>query len=889
MTIVSAVCTLFLLVGEDSWTLFIAKQYDFLYDVLTYVVFFLLVCEFILKFVGTTGYRWSLQCWIDFISTVSIILSLQLSSSGAAEGTNVGPSSFVSETLRAALVSTRVSRLSRLVRIVRLVRVPKLISICQRVQDKKLVTTPPPSETEPDTSEECREQWGQKKLHELEDRVSFDIAMKVILSGLFLTLVLPFLEPMLEDAGPQRALEWISLASERDVHKSATHFIIAYPATLHLQVNGSIWHSSPDRVSMLRPAEIRYIQYGLSSASNISTYALLDTSAEMHLAAAYSLLRTVAITLILGTQSMFLIHVLHHHLLSPLASMIECISHSLDLKVLHDLESTLCWGSGEVREKRADTELPVTVPRRTGRHWWHLGMQGSREIGLLTMAFQSLLQANEFLKVDKRKKEKNIAFLQVLQMETPRQAMIAHLDSLLEETYHTPGMRTELTRLFNTLRTKKLDTPQFDSGEFTQALDQQWLNEDFCTDSSPWEARFAPTSVTQHECSTTVFRCASRDFSLTLPPLRAMPQEADMLVQQYFYRRYKTPQDSRNQLRDMVSYLQQTSSCESMDWTTIDSITNQHTLVWVSAVIFDILQFRHWTSVHASCWLDFVNDLAKRCSSMQPFYNELRAAALAWNVLYLIVTMRLDVWFASHDLFSLCLACLSRCVQHPGFESSSQRSLMDWRTLSHQDNSVERLLGAHFCEILRPHLRTLMPAQTAETRGMISAQVVVLLIATRPGNALSLIRDLVTVNRDKSGHSSMAPILMMRALLALGDYFETWNSPASFDHWAYRRVEQMRYQRQLERETCPRTTLPIDAMTFVQVKAYRYRLFCHFIVRPVASNLHRLMKKQPTSLALIRALNITSAACDKVIQDQTRAAESTSTSDPPVQVVHIHR
>lgn len=126
--------TIFSIFADDFKKWCFGSEVDYIFDVLTIAAFIFFTIEFICKVdLGRGAFCYSMNCFLDFMSTISLIADLAMVSEdimaggGGAGGGGADKAKF-GKAGRASRVGTKVGRLVKVVRLLRLTKLTKLFN-----------------------------------------------------------------------------------------------------------------------------------------------------------------------------------------------------------------------------------------------------------------------------------------------------------------------------------------------------------------------------------------------------------------------------------------------------------------------------------------------------------------------------------------------------------------------------------------------------------------------------------------------------------------------------------------------------------------------------------------------------------------------------------------
>lgn len=136
-TIIMTILTVFVLFADDIKNLSTDKYADDPFSIVTAILFGYFFIEFVIQCIVIDGYLWSFFFYLDFLSTISMILDLSwfyaflISSISGDATTNKSGSKIknlvsIAKASRAARIGSRAVRILRVLRIIRLVRISKI-------------------------------------------------------------------------------------------------------------------------------------------------------------------------------------------------------------------------------------------------------------------------------------------------------------------------------------------------------------------------------------------------------------------------------------------------------------------------------------------------------------------------------------------------------------------------------------------------------------------------------------------------------------------------------------------------------------------------------------------------------------------------------------------
>lgn len=136
-TIIMTILTVFVLFADDIKNLSTDKYADDPFSIVTAILFGYFFIEFVVQCIVIDGYLWSFFFYLDFLSTISMILDLSwfyaflISTISGDSTTNKSGSKIknlvsIAKASRAARIGSRAVRILRVLRIIRLVRISKI-------------------------------------------------------------------------------------------------------------------------------------------------------------------------------------------------------------------------------------------------------------------------------------------------------------------------------------------------------------------------------------------------------------------------------------------------------------------------------------------------------------------------------------------------------------------------------------------------------------------------------------------------------------------------------------------------------------------------------------------------------------------------------------------
>ena len=135
--------TLWALFGDDIRQVTTNVKGDFTFYLLTLICFILFLVEIILSFICKPDYRWGFFFYLDFISTISLLIDVGFISDPIMGGGDSGGTSSAksaasfAKTARASRIGTRAGRVVRIIRLIRLIRIVKLYKASQQAEEKR--------------------------------------------------------------------------------------------------------------------------------------------------------------------------------------------------------------------------------------------------------------------------------------------------------------------------------------------------------------------------------------------------------------------------------------------------------------------------------------------------------------------------------------------------------------------------------------------------------------------------------------------------------------------------------------------------------------------------------------------------------------------------------
>jgi hypothetical protein len=541
------------------------------------------------------------------------------------------------------------------------------------------------------------------------------------------------------------------------------------------------------------------------------SFAVEDISAYVQSEAIFSIIRTCAIVIILGFQSGFLVHVIHKNLVIPLEGMVDCIGRTLNLEVLQKVEANFTWGRSNrwqdkgkktmeenelaptsrrltakvhlkklwdgVRRRRSD-EAPLIeedsndlfgkpkLKRRNSRHWWHLpkgsAPEAANEIGLITVAFQSVLKANEYLKDDKHKRNARMTSQnkQILDLETPVHCLVRTIKELLENIYLTPGLRMDLEGLLMVINSEKdLRQPSLGlekyHGEELEWVRCRLLVKDFIIPHDP--------KVVQHRSFPPKRRSLFDVNEVDEPNVVEKLSMADAAFKGHRASLSNLPVTSSGELEALVAkvcLLDVETLVEikgdmlkegwELDMFDIDKRSKGHSLLVTASVIFERHRIFELLKLPRAAFVSYFAHI-EALSSTNPFHNRVRAAAVAWAASELLANCNAKNVLTPLDIFALLLSGLVRCAGHPGHSPAfarATRTPMGLRYPSELAVELHVLATALGCSeqlTLSALFAALSPTDFETMRATVSA----LMVGRHPRELLGLLADMQDIDMNE--------------------------------------------------------------------------------------------------------------------------------------------
>jgi hypothetical protein len=348
-----------------------------------------------------------------------------------------------------------------------------------------------------------------------------------------------------------------------------------------------------------------------------------------------------------------------------------------------------------VLEESSDLFGKPVLKRRSSRHWWHLpkgsAPEAANEIGLITVAFQSVLKANEYLKDDKHKKTARLASQNkaILDLETPVHCLVRAIKELLENIYLTPGLRADLEGLLAVIKSEKdLRQPSLGlhkyQGEELEWVQRRLLVKDFIIphessmrlhmlpaprkslifadstiDSVELTNLASATTVNGHPSLTTNVRS-----SLSNHPV-ASSSELEALV-------------AKLCLIDVAALVEIKGDMLKAGWELdmfdVDARTKGHSILVTAFVIFERHNVLESLKLPRAAFVSYFARIETLSSPTNPFHNRVRAAAVAWAASELLAGCDAKDKLSPVDIFALLLSGLVRCAGHPGHSPAFARA-----------------------------------------------------------------------------------------------------------------------------------------------------------------------------------------------------------------------
>lgn len=352
VTVLLVVFTVFSLVGDDVRLLTLSKRADIATDVCLLTVIGVFTLELVLALWLRREYRWSLYCWLDILSTVSLVPDVSLvreSAFGQGMQSGVVPAQNAFRASRAGSRTTKIVRFLRLFRILRLVR---LYRATHKAVERNL------NQVQDDLPIPLESRIG-RKLTELTTK-------RVICIVLLLLILLPICEVSVfidqsetswtygvntinNSIGTQN---WLNL-----VKKFITYHEVDSRPLLFLSIQypevSLVWSGS-ESLDSLRLAE-KYI----AVAGDV--VAVFDLRPDTKLEAALSLCRTLFICLAFTIGVYYLTRDANDMVIVPIEKMMHKVKRisanpllpmEEGMKDVYDLDTVQrCCGAGSVREK----------------------------------------------------------------------------------------------------------------------------------------------------------------------------------------------------------------------------------------------------------------------------------------------------------------------------------------------------------------------------------------------------------------------------------------------------------------------------------------------------------------------------------------------------------
>ena len=121
--------TLYALFGDDIRVTSFTAPDDYKFDIINIICLSSFFVEFVVSSICKQGYLFSFFFFLDFISTFSILLDIQMFTNaiGLTSG-KASKSSSIARAGRASRIGTRAGRIVRLIRLIRLVKLYKTAS-----------------------------------------------------------------------------------------------------------------------------------------------------------------------------------------------------------------------------------------------------------------------------------------------------------------------------------------------------------------------------------------------------------------------------------------------------------------------------------------------------------------------------------------------------------------------------------------------------------------------------------------------------------------------------------------------------------------------------------------------------------------------------------------
>ena len=132
--------TVWALFSDDIRILATNAYHDDVFNVLILICFAVFVLEIIFSSLGINEYFLGFYFWLDFISTLTILLDvgwIQEALFGSGSGNAIVSGVQLARAARASKIGSRAARIVRIIRLIRLIRVVKLYKAKEQIINKE--------------------------------------------------------------------------------------------------------------------------------------------------------------------------------------------------------------------------------------------------------------------------------------------------------------------------------------------------------------------------------------------------------------------------------------------------------------------------------------------------------------------------------------------------------------------------------------------------------------------------------------------------------------------------------------------------------------------------------------------------------------------------------